>query len=62
MRDPKRIKRILKKIEKIWLEHPDLRLMQLLFNSVDLTDSVYYMEDFVLEEYLGETYLGETHD
>ena len=32
MRDPKRIKLILDKIEQIWTKSPDMRLMQLLSN------------------------------
>lgn len=32
MRSPQRIKRILKKLESLWLEQPDLRLGQLLTN------------------------------
>ena len=43
-RDPKRIKKILKKIEQIWEKAPDLRLMQLLFNVVG-EDIGYYIED-----------------
>lgn len=34
MRDPKRIKRILALIEKLWTQHPDQRLGQLLENYV----------------------------
>lgn len=34
MRDPKRIKRILNKIEKIWNKIPDQRLGQLLENYI----------------------------
>lgn len=30
MRDPKRIKPLLEKIEKIWMENPDFRLGQLI--------------------------------
>ncbi len=30
MRDPKRIKPLLEKIEKIWIENPDYRLGQLI--------------------------------
>ena len=36
MRDPKRIKRILKKIEKLWLKNPDQRFYQLLSNYTRL--------------------------
>jgi len=36
MRDPKRIKRILDKINRLWELHPDMRLFQLLFNYTQL--------------------------
>ena len=55
MRDPKRIKKLLKLIEKIWTENPDLRLCQLLCNCVPLKDP-YYIEDFDLETLLKRTY------
>ena len=53
MRDPKRIKRILKKLEKVWIKCPDLRLGQSLENiakskGVDL----FYLEDNSLERIL----------
>jgi uncharacterized protein YihD (DUF1040 family) len=32
MRDPKRIPRIIKKLEKVWKKHPDYRLGQLISN------------------------------
>jgi hypothetical protein len=44
MRDKKRIPKIIKELEKIWLEHPDLRLGQLIQNCFG-TDSIYYVED-----------------
>ena len=51
MRDIKRIKRILKLIEKIWLKHPDLRLGQLLENmNITTYDDLYYIEDAILEQ------------
>lgn len=54
MRDPKRIKKILKQIETIWLEYPDLRLMQLLLNPLGLSGNtqIYYLEDDNLSEAL----------
>jgi uncharacterized protein YihD (DUF1040 family) len=50
MRDPKRIKKMLKQIEKIWTKNPDLRLFQLLLNPLGLSGntSIYYLEDDVL--------------
>lgn len=45
MRDSKRIKRILKKFEKIWLTRPDLRFGQLVLNTLDNGMDLYYVED-----------------
>lgn len=54
MRDPKRIPRILGKIETIWKTNPDWRLMQLILNPMaDLhRASLYNLEDDSLEAYL----------
>jgi len=54
MRDPKRIKKMLKQIEKIWEKNPDLRLFQLLLNPLGLSGntSIYYLEDDILVEAL----------
>jgi hypothetical protein len=57
MRDPNRIPDILSKIEKLWLNHPDLRLMQLLINAVrpeDPCSELYSMEDSKLKKRLIE--------
>jgi hypothetical protein len=48
MRDPKRIKRILNKIEECWNKYPDFRLGQLLINATQ-KDILYYFEDDDLE-------------
>jgi len=47
MRDPKRIKKILSIIEKIWQENPDLRFGQLLINYGIVPDELrtWLMED-----------------
>ena len=58
MRDPTRIDRILKLISEIWKEHPDLRLCQLIENSLG-SHCVYYKEDDDLETKLKETYLSK---
>jgi uncharacterized protein YihD (DUF1040 family) len=55
MRDIKRIKRILKKIEIIWTKNPDLRLGQLLINidrETDCAGDIFYFEDSSLEMFL----------
>lgn len=56
MRDEKRIKRILKLIEKLWSEHPDSRFGQLLINLNIVNDDlrVWSNEDDSFEEYLKE--------
>ncbi len=53
MRDPKRIKRILKLIEKIWTKYPDLRLGQLLQNFAGFTrKDNWNVEDDTTESFL----------
>jgi len=53
VRDPKRIKKVLVRLAKIWSKHPDMRLGQLLENVFPNTDrdyiSAYHIED---EEYI----------
>jgi hypothetical protein len=55
MRNKKRIKPLLKYIEKIWTKYPDLRLGQLLGNSAP-NSTIYYMEDEQLLNLLKLTY------
>jgi uncharacterized protein YihD (DUF1040 family) len=55
MRDPKRIPKILKRLEKIWNKNPDLRLGQLTQNV--FRGNGYYTED---EDYIKE--LEEFYD
>jgi uncharacterized protein YihD (DUF1040 family) len=54
MRDPARIDRILKRVEEIWKENPDLRLTQLIMNVLALNVDPYYIEDDTLEKKLIE--------
>ena len=58
MRDKKRIKRILDKIEKVWYAYPDLRLTQMLtwLASLDnwTNSDLFYWEDEKLEKMLKE--------
>lgn len=58
-RSPKRIRRILRQVEEIWLQYPHLRLLQLLHNSIDPAEHPYFVEDEVLEKQLREKYLLE---
>jgi len=62
MRNPKRIKPILDKLEKIWIKNPDLRLGQLIGNATEPI-VLYYTEDDVLMSQL-EDYYGreENHN
>ena len=55
MRDPKRIPKTLKLIEKIWTKYPDLRLMQIILNCVD-EGATYYTEDKELVKILKDIY------
>ena len=50
-KDPKRIKRILELIKKVWIENPELRLCQLIGNNFSVKD-LYYIEDSELEKIL----------
>ena len=55
MRDPKRIKNLLKQIQRVWEKNPDLRLCQLIGNCFGPRD-LYYVEDDMLSKKLKETY------
>jgi len=55
MRDPKRISKILKYVEKIWKKNPDLRLSQLIGNCF-LAGDLYYIEDDIMEKKLRQIY------
>ena len=51
MRNPDRIPEILEAIQKTWEANPDLRLMQLLLNAIDIqnpSSELYHLEDDVL--------------
>ncbi len=54
----KQIKKILNLILKIWKQHPELRLCQLLSNCFSERD-LYYISDKDLEESLINTYIIE---
>lgn len=56
MRDPNRIPDILAKVELLWKDSPDLRLMQLLMNVIGSEapcPQLYYLEDDELRKKLG---------
>ncbi len=54
MRDPERIEEMLQLLKDVWLQSPDLRLGQLVFNAARMRDSkindVYSIEDEALQE------------
>lgn len=56
MRDKNRIPGILKRLETVWEEYPDLRLGQLLANLLEGVQ-LYYIEDEPLISQLEELYL-----
>ena len=59
MRNKSRISKILKQVEKIWKEHPDLRLGQLIQNCFGSgSSSLYYIEDKELIETIERFYNG----
>jgi len=64
MREEARIKRMLNKLEKIWLEHPDMRLGQLLINLCIFEDSFWNWnnEDDNIEKALDYNCLNPKHD
>jgi uncharacterized protein YihD (DUF1040 family) len=57
MRDPERINRILNLIDHIWNKYPDLRLCQLISNTIKVggqytVRDIFYVEDDWLEDKL----------
>jgi len=56
MRDEKRIKVILNKIEQIWNDHPDLRFHQLLINIGLMKDDneFWHIEDNIVIMHLND--------
>jgi hypothetical protein len=54
MRDPQRIPLVLKELEEIWKENPDLRLGQLILNC--FAHDFYYMEDVELISVIKKAY------
>lgn len=53
MRNPNRIPRLMRKIEKFWMRYPDLRLCQMLIGLRIAQDSnLFMMEDDVTERIL----------
>jgi uncharacterized protein YihD (DUF1040 family) len=57
MRNPNRIKPLLKLIEEIWEKYPDLRLCQLIGNVAPYDN--YHVEDDDLKNRLKEMYCAE---
>lgn len=53
MRDPARIPQVLGLLHKVWAEHPDMRLGQLLVNITGSSDP-FHVEDDVLVDDLKE--------
>jgi hypothetical protein len=58
MRDPARIGPVLSRIEEVWEQHPDLRLIQLLLapHPTQYQDMPFYVEDDTLVEALEERF------
>ena len=57
MRDPKRVNKILKRVEAVWKKTPQLRLAQLILNLEHITERpLYHLEDDELAEALEEMY------
>lgn len=45
MRDPKRIRQVLARLEWAWERRPDLRLGQIIVNAAGLAQDPFYIED-----------------
>lgn len=59
-RDPQRMDELMYELERVWKEHPDTRLGQLLVSCVDGdADKLFYMEDEELLKKLRERYPAE---
>lgn len=56
MRDPNRIPLVLDLIKQIWQQNPDLRLGQVIINSIYHNEGVYQVEEGILAERLLERY------
>jgi uncharacterized protein YihD (DUF1040 family) len=56
VRDVKRIERIIGLIRKVWYKNPDLRLTQLIMNTLRIHNDPYYIEDDALEKALKNYY------
>lgn len=61
MRDPRRIKQVLKKLEKVWKKNPDLRLGQLVFalsthsnETWEAHPQLFYTEDEIWTQWLNK--------
>ena len=52
MRDPKRIEEVLNVIRGVWHTCPDLRLTQLILNSIPHNLNAFYIEDKELVKFL----------
>lgn len=50
MRDPKRIKIVLNKIEKYWTKNPDMRLGQIIANCLRAFDGRLNCDPFFIED------------
>jgi len=66
MRDPRRIKRILARLETLWTYYPDMRFFQFIawVESVARKDKrtpadLFYLEDYDLEILLAEKFTGK---
>ena len=61
MRDPKRIKPFLKKLENLWLMYPDMRFFQLMFLLKPYDNDGFYIEDHNIEKQINK-FLGLEED
>ena len=50
MRDPNRIKSIIEEIEEYWVQHPELRLGQIIANCIRAYDGRLNCDPFYIED------------
>ena len=62
MREPSRIPEVMARIQKLWEQHPDLRLGQLLLNIHYPATAIYFMEDDEIVTQLELMYEKRTSD
>jgi uncharacterized protein YihD (DUF1040 family) len=64
MRDPKRIKELLKQLETIWMKNPDLRFFQLLLNVFNCDTGMFFYQledDKIIDQLKQYSYISKEY-